>query len=268
MKNKKDIEFKAERYVMLRKTFFLYLLIFFANDKKKNDPKIVDRNLSVIQTSIFETWFVVENALYSTLFTSIMDMFELRWNTKASVLYTGKDTSKGKEDFKTKITRELKKYGLEEYAPLLENLKEARDKYIVHTERIITRNDFPIKVKDLFYLHKFLNEVEVEVLTPEMRDTGVYLEYSYNNRFDGILQEFDYMMNLLRKDYLLGNELEPHSLASDYFFNEYKDEILEIYQLSLERREKNLKAEDNIFIDQILEDIKQLERTETKKKTS
>lgn len=263
-----DIKFKAERYVMLRKTFFLYLLFFFANDSKKNDPKLVDRNLSVIQTSIFETWFVIENALYSTLFTSIMDMFELKWDTKASVLYKGKDSPKEEENFETKITRELKKYDLEEYASLMDKLKKARDKYIVHTERVTTRKDFPIKVQDLFYLHTFLNEVEIKILTPEIRKTGVYLAYNYDNHFDDILQEFDYMMNLLRKDYLLGNELESASQVSDYLFNEYKDEILEIYQLSLKRREKNLKSENNIFIDQILEDIQQLKKIKAKKKES
>jgi hypothetical protein len=262
LKNKGSdiIEFKAGRYITLRKVFFLYQVFMFANDPKRNREKIADRNVDAINTTLYQTWFIIEFALFTTLYTIILDLLDIRYKTKSNLLHKDLKPPLGKKvrSYKERISKVLEEYDLAKYSDLMNRLKIARDKYIVHTE-VLAYGSFPIKLEDLVLLEKFLDEVEEKVLQKEIKETMLFQEYLRDKNQTELLREFDNLMNSLRRGYLIG-DFNPNSfdLIGDYlsgFFEELED--LEAF--SLIRAKENAKASHNIFLDVVEKELSEAE---------
>jgi hypothetical protein len=198
MKKSTKEDFIAQRYVSVRKQIWLYKHMFLANDSNTNSGAIIDRNLTVINAVVRDLWWVISFSIFQSIFSVLGDMFDVRYGTKGAIL----DKKKKSEGTEEALLRQLKLHQLGHYNSLVKKLYLVRDKYIDHTDEY-TKDNFPIKLKDMNRLEKFLDEVEKKILREMIKDTSEYYFYKQERCDDDILQQFDHLMNVLYIDYYM-----------------------------------------------------------------
>jgi hypothetical protein len=237
---KKDLptqeSFIAQRYIMLRENLELYRLFFLSMDSNTNKSIILDRNKTVITAMLPRTWWVLHDALFTNLFLSLADFFNVRDKVKGSILKNFKNVEKFDS-----LASQLKDYKLGRYIKLIERLYRARDKYVAHSEKF-PQDNFPITLKDLDRLENLFDEIEKKVLDKSIKDTSDYYHYKHEKRDCPILQEFDSMMNILCLYYRYLDDIDIKIEVDESMNKNFKKERDLLQKEAFVRRSKLMKA--------------------------